>query len=63
MDYKNKFFMLGLIMIVFLSVSCVCAGDNETVTDDSSADLDLENEEMGADDNYDAEIFANNFLF
>ena len=61
MDYKNKFFMLGLIMIVFLSVSCVCAGDNETVTDDSSSDLDLENEDTLVESNYNAEFIADDF--
>lgn len=60
MEYKNKFFVLGLILLVFLSVSCVCASENQTVLDDSSSDLVSEDETV-AEDNYDAKIIAKNF--
>lgn len=33
MNYKHKLFMLGLALILFLSISCVCAGENETNLD------------------------------
>lgn len=61
MNYKNKFFLIGLILIVFLTVSCVSAGENETVLDDSSQNLLSESEITSSDDNYDAEFMADDF--
>lgn len=57
MNCKNKFFMIGLVLIVFLSVSCVCAAENETVLDDSIHEID----DTVAEDTYDAEFIAYDF--
>lgn len=61
MNYKNKLFMLGLALILFLSISCVCAGENETTLDDSSQNLLSESEITSVGDNYDAEFIADDF--
>ena len=60
MDYKNKFFMLGVVLIVFLSISCVCAAENETVLDDSSEILVSDNETV-VEENYNAYFMADDF--
>ena len=60
MKCKNKFFMVGLILIVFLSISCVCAAENETVLDDSAQDL-IKNNESAINDSYNAEFMADDY--
>lgn len=58
---KNKFFIIGLFLIVFLSVSCICAADNETVTDDSTSQNTVSVNETDAVDTYDSEFIADDF--
>ena len=60
MNLKNKIFTLGLILTVFLTVSCVCAGENETVLDDSGDDGILQDDVSVDEDNYNAEFIADN---
>lgn len=57
---KNKFFIIGLILIAFLSISCVCAGENETISNGSNQDLVSEDETV-VEDNYDAEFIVDDF--
>ena len=56
MNYKKKFFMMGFILFVFLSISCVCAGENQTVSDDLSQNMILDNDKSLSEDNYNAEF-------
>lgn len=51
---------MGLILTVFLTVSCVCAGENETVLDDSGDDGILQDDVSVDEDNYNAEFIADN---
>ena len=61
MRLKNKFFIIGLVMIVFLSLSCVCAAGNETIADDSAnQDAVLQNE-TPVGDVYDSDFIAQDF--
>ena len=58
MNYKKKIFIMGLILFVLLSISCVCAVENETVTDELNQDLILDNDESLSEDNYNAEFIV-----
>lgn len=60
MNGKNKFFMLGLILIVFLSLGCVCAAENQTVSDDLAQNSLSDNETI-AEDNYNAEFRVDDY--
>ena len=60
MNLKNKIFMLGLILAVFLTVSCVCAGENETVLDDSNDDVVLQDDVSVDEDSSNAKFIADN---
>ena len=60
MNCKSKIFIIALILIAFLSVSCVCAVENETISGDSNQNSHSE-VETGEEGNYDAEFIAYDF--
>lgn len=54
MNSKGKFFIFGLILLLFLSVSAVSASENQTVLDDSSGNVETADD----DEYYDSYIIA-----
>ena len=60
MNCKNKFFIIPLILIAFLSITCVCAAENETVSADSSQNI-VSDIETGVEDSNNAEFIVYDF--